>query len=72
MADREDAPPVAMVNEEFARRNWPGEDAVRKRLRFGDTEVPVIGVVGNVRQGGLAEPVEPAVYLHALQQSVRR
>ena len=68
MADREDAPPVAMVNEEFARRNWPGEDAVRKRLRFGDTEVPVIGVVGNVRQGGLAEPVEPAVYLHALQQ----
>ena len=57
-----------MVNEEFARRTWPGEDAVGKALRFGQTEIPVIGVVADVRQGGLSEPVEPAIYLHALQQ----
>jgi predicted lysophospholipase L1 biosynthesis ABC-type transport system permease subunit len=54
-----------MINEEFARRTWPGENAVGKALRFGQVEIPVIGVVANVRQGGLAEPVEPAVYLHA-------
>jgi predicted permease len=68
LSDRGDAPPVVVVNEELAKRFWPGENAVGKALRFGTTDVPIIGVVGNVRQGGLAEPVEPAFYLHALQQ----
>jgi predicted permease len=68
LTDRRDAPFVVVVNEEFARRTWPGENAVGKALQFGKTQVPVIGVVGNVRQGGLSEPVEPAVYVHALQQ----
>jgi predicted permease len=66
--DRRDAPFVVVINEEFARRTWPGENAVGKALQFGNAQVPVIGVVGNVRQGGLSEPVEPAVYVHALQQ----
>jgi predicted permease len=68
LTDRRGSQFVVMINEEFARRAWPGEDAVGKALRFGQTEIPVIGVVANVRQGGLSEPVEPAVYLHALQQ----
>jgi putative ABC transport system permease protein len=68
LTDRRDAPFVVVVNEEFARRTWPGENAVGKALQFGKTQVPVIGVVGNVRQGGLSEPVEPAVYVHARQQ----
>ena len=65
--DRHDAPFVVMVNEELARRLWPGERADGKQLRIGESEVPVIGVVANMRQRGLAEPVDPAVYLHALQ-----
>jgi putative ABC transport system permease protein len=68
LTDRRGSPFVVMVNEEFAKRTWPGENAVGKALRFGKTDVPVIGIVGNVRQGGLSEPVEPAVYVHALQQ----
>ena len=68
LTDRRGSQFVVMINEEFARRTWPGEDAVGKALRFGQTEIPVIGVVANVRQGGLSEPVEPAVYVHALQQ----
>ena len=67
MSDRRDTRPVTVVNEEFARRAWPGEEAVGKFLRFGQTDVAVVGVVGNVRQAGLAEPIEPAMYLHALQ-----
>ena len=67
-ADRVGSGPVVMINEEFARRTWPGEDAVGKALRFGQTEIRVIGVVADVRQGGLSEPLEPAMYLHALQQ----
>jgi predicted permease len=68
LTDRAGSRPVVIINEEFARRNWPGEEAVGKALRFGQTEIPVVGVVADVRQGGLAEPLEPAIYLHALQQ----
>jgi predicted permease len=66
--DRADAPRVFVINEEAARRIWPGENAVGKAFRFGQTEVTVIGVVADVRQGGLSEPVEPAAYMHVLQQ----
>jgi predicted permease len=66
MTDRPDAPVVFVVNQELVRRLWPGESGVGKTFRFGDAELPVIGVVGNVRQAGLAEPVEPAMYIHVL------
>jgi predicted permease len=66
--DRPGAPIVFVVNEELARRFWPGENAVGKVLAFGTTQVPVVGVVGDVRQRGLAEPVDPAIYIHVLQQ----
>ncbi len=32
--DREGGAPVALVNEDFARRYWPGEEAVGKRIRL--------------------------------------
>jgi predicted permease len=67
MSDRQGTIPVIVVSEELAGRLWPGESAVGKALRFGDTDLPVIGVVADVRQRGLAEPVEPTMYLHALQ-----
>jgi predicted permease len=72
MTDRADAPPVFVVNEELARRFWPGESAVGKTLRIGTTDIPVIGVVGNVRQRGLTEPYDPAIYIHFLQNSRSR
>ena len=68
MSDRADAPRVVVINETMARRLWPGENAVGEVLRFGSAEITVIGVVGDVRQRGLAEPVDPALYLHVLQQ----
>jgi predicted permease len=67
LTDAADTPPVVIVNEELVRRLWPGENAVGKTLQLGQAEAQVIGVVGNVRQRGLAEPVEPTMYLHALQ-----
>jgi putative ABC transport system permease protein len=42
-----------VIDEEFARRHWPNEDAVGKRLRLGtDPKMPtltVVGVVGRVK-----------------------
>jgi predicted permease len=65
--DRTDAPFVLIVNEEFARRHFTNGDATTRSLYIWQTEVPIVGVVGDVRQRGPAEPVEPTVYLHAMQ-----
>ena len=67
LGDNANAPVVTIVNEELAKRFWPGEDAIGKALLFGETEIRIIGVVGNVRQRGYAEPIEPTMYFHAHQ-----
>jgi putative ABC transport system permease protein len=64
------APPVVVINETTARRYWAGEDPVGRRIgwRVGAPLSPVtwrqvVGVVGDVRHAGLAEPAEPEIYL---------
>ncbi len=66
MTDKRGAPLVVVINEEFARLHWPGESAVGKTILFGTLPIQVAGVVGDVRQRGLAEPVEPAMFVHVL------
>ena len=44
--DRESSRPVIIVNDEFARKYWTGQDAIGKRVRLGDTEGPWAVVVG--------------------------
>jgi putative ABC transport system permease protein len=48
---------VIIIDEEFARRHWPNEEAVGKRIRWGnDPRSPVmtvVGVVGRVKMDGL-------------------
>jgi putative ABC transport system permease protein len=61
-ADNLDGPPVVIVNENMARRFWPGEDAVGKRFRYGDatSQAPfmtVVGVVADMRRTGFDAPV---------------
>ena len=78
-SDRDEAtsPPVAIVNEAFARLAWPGEVAVGKRFlgpgdrtdRAGPVLREVIGVVGNTREDGLREDSRPAVYYPIRQVS---
>ncbi len=50
-ADREDAPRVAIITQGVARRLWPHESAIGKRLREGEDHTPdsLITVVGVVR-----------------------
>ncbi len=68
--DRAGAPFVVVVNDAFARRHFPGERAVGKKLLMGRaTEVEIVGVVNDIRQVAMAEPAEPTVYLHNLQNS---
>ena len=48
---RADARPMVVVNETLARRFWPGQDAIGKRLRLKDRDelAEIIGVVGDVQ-----------------------
>jgi predicted permease len=67
-ADGPDAPPVAMINEAFARVFYKDMDPVGRRLRPSlATPGPwltIIGVVRDVKQNGLDEEVGTEVYFH--------
>lgn len=61
------AVPVAIVSAALARKYWPGDNPVGKRLRFenGAHEpwFTVIGVTGDVHQLGLQEPAPALLYV---------
>ena len=48
-----------IIDEEFARRHWPNDDAVGKRIKMGGDDSPVfltvVGVVGRVKMEGLSQ-----------------
>jgi putative ABC transport system permease protein len=70
-ADGMDAPPVAIVNEQFARGFWPGADPIGRVLEFGDfrpgheREIGRLTVIGVVR-GAMARIVggEPRPFIY--------
>jgi predicted permease len=62
------APRFAIVNESFAKRWFPGQNAVGRRLSLADRFDParayeVVGVVGDAHYFGLREAAEPMVYM---------
>ena len=68
--DRFGAPLVALINESFATRRFPGSDPIGRRLHVGPTDGPpytIVGVVGDVKQLSLAMSDPDAVYIPASQ-----
>jgi putative ABC transport system permease protein len=58
--DRGDSLPVAVINQTMAQRNWPGQDPLGKRIRWGsklDATLTVVGVVKDT--GGIDETELP-------------
>ena len=79
--DAESSPPVVVISDTMARRYWPGEDPVGRRITFnsgipqaqqqvvgGPGSREVIGIVGDVRHLGLDEEPEPMFYTPHTQQ----
>ena len=61
---------VVVLNEELARTYFDGEEVLGKHLKLHDSEdSEIIGVVANVRQQGVNQPMEPAYY-EPLRQAV--
>ncbi len=65
--DDEHAPPVMVINERFARRYFPGEDPIGRRIRPGRADstqpgVTIVGIVQNVRTASLGAEPEAQAY----------
>jgi predicted permease len=76
--DRDSAanPRVIIVDEFMARELWPGQDAIGRRVRFGDAKSTspwqtVVGVVGRVKQYGLDTDGRIAFYMPQTQAASR-
>jgi putative ABC transport system permease protein len=68
--DVQGSPQVAVVNEEMARRTFPGEDPIGKYITdFGplDQTIQIVGVVGNIRHVSLESGLRPEIYLSIAQ-----
>ena len=58
---------VALINEEMARKYWPGREAIGGRFRIGGAPdrpwVTVVGIVKSVRHNGVAGVVKEKFYV---------
>src|SRR5262249_16430030 len=66
-SDRKSESPVAIVNESFANRNYPGHSPLGARFQFGPWGdkaywYTIVGVVKEIRDRGVAEELKPTIY----------
>jgi putative ABC transport system permease protein len=67
--DTSSSPKVIVINQSMAAKLWPHQRAIGKRIRIASDGIlkQVIGVVGDVRGAGVAQPAGLQVYLSADQ-----
>jgi putative ABC transport system permease protein len=69
--DTPTAPPVAVINETMARKLFPNQDPLGQHVRMGPNPsgpwTTIIGVIGDVRHGGLEEVPLPEMYITSQQ-----
>jgi predicted permease len=63
--DRSSSPRVTIIGHSLAKRLWPGEDAIGRRLTFAGVDWEVAGVAGDVAVRGLEQPAIPQAYFPA-------
>lgn len=71
--DSEKAPPSAVISQSLAKRYWPNEDPIGQTIQFGNMDgdtrpMVIVGVVGDIREDGLDQPVGETVYGHSFQR----
>jgi putative ABC transport system permease protein len=72
--DTKDAPHVAVINETMARKMFPNEDPIGKRITFGSRDKPdwfeIVGIVGDVKHYGLDQETTMQTYEPYTQQTL--
>ena len=73
-ADAADAPPVAIVNETFARRLLGGRNPIGARVRQAQSGRPfvereIVGYVKDATYRDLREAIPPTIYIPYMQQA---
>jgi predicted permease len=74
-SDKADSARVAIVNEEFAKRYWPNQDPIGKKIRQDDAKGPlaqVVGVAKTAKYIFIAEPPTAFVYFPLTQHPQTR
>lgn len=69
-SDTAESPPVVLVNEAFAKRFFPGEDAVGKQVEMYQVRPPrkpiyqtIVGVIGDIKQAGMDKPAGTEIFI---------
>jgi len=67
--DNTEAPPVVVVNETLARREWPNRSAIGQQIRFIDTDrwLTIVGVARDAKHFRLADGPRPQAYIPYMQ-----
>ena len=65
--DNPQSPVSAIVNESMARRFWPKDDALGKRLMWGGRKLTIVGIVGDVHVESLDSAINPTIYTPVYQ-----
>jgi putative ABC transport system permease protein len=71
--DNADTPRVIIVNQAFAKKFWPNQDALGQRMTFDDPKkdpkwIMIVGVVGDIRHFGLDVDPKPEMYVPSAQE----
>jgi len=61
------APHVAVVNEAFARRYWPGSNPIGHMVEYDSVATTVVGVARDAKYSSLNEPLRPYIYIPIAQ-----
>ena len=69
--DQPKSPPVALLNEAGARRWFPGEDPIGRRVMSGGATREVVGIVGDVLQRTPGQPAVAQMFVPYTQRTGR-
>jgi predicted permease len=73
--DRRDAPRVGIINEEAARKFWPGQNALGRALATDDApdapRITIVGIVASARHDGPNQPYKTEIFFPMAQSPAR-
>jgi putative ABC transport system permease protein len=70
-ADRDGAPPVAIISKRMAEQFWTGQDPIGRPIQIGGVTSTIVGMVGDVRSLELTQLPQPEMYQPLAQTRAR-